>query len=128
MIPQYIWDPPPSEENASPLNGILDVWALLKSNQELSTQFTIIYLPSFVYFGLQVKKLIQRFQYNCSNPLPWLRLIKLGTDGANFILPVALVTDDMVELTRKNPCYDLPSHRVYIARVTRGPFGQQFRS
>ena len=36
MIPQYIWDPPPSEEIASPLNGILDVWTLLKSNQELS--------------------------------------------------------------------------------------------
>ena len=46
MILQYIWDPPPSEENASPLNGILDVWALLKSNQEMPSHFTIIYLPA----------------------------------------------------------------------------------
>ena len=47
-----MYDPPvylgliPSKENASPLDGILDVWAHLKSNQELPTQFTIIYLPA----------------------------------------------------------------------------------
>ena len=59
-----------------------------------------------------MKKLIQRFQYNCSNPLSWLHLIKLGTDGANFILPVVLVTDDMVEHTG----FILPaSHGVSLA-------------
>ena len=43
--PVYL-GPTPSKENASPLNGILDVWALLKPNQELPIPFTIIYLPA----------------------------------------------------------------------------------
>ena len=50
-----------------------------------------------VYFGLQLKEVDRAISIqHCSNPL---NLIELGTDGDNGILPVVLVTHDMMDQT-----------------------------